>query len=97
MTPLAEVRDDLAVRELHKALALRPDTPVMDWMCWADVTLELWNCDGAQHGTIGLLSPDYLRHDEGDLQLLDPNETAKWLARWAPSTARLWHCQPPRL
>ncbi|BCJ75993.1 hypothetical protein CS0771_55370 [Catellatospora sp. IY07-71] len=97
VTPLAEVRDALAVRELREALALRPDTPVMDWMSGTDVILELWNRDGAQHATIGLLSPDQLRHDDGELRLLDPGKAARWLALGAEYRAEVWHRRPPRL
>jgi hypothetical protein len=74
-----------ALTELRAALALRPDTQVMDWLCPPDLRFELLGHDDVRLTVLGVLYPDWIRwEDDGDLQLQDPRAIALWLARWAP-------------
>ncbi|MEU5552165.1 hypothetical protein ABZ738_20555 [Micromonospora sp. NPDC047793] len=85
---LADQRDAEALTHLRTALALRPDTEVMDWMQWPDLWLELLGPDDGRLAVIGYLRPDWLRwKSDGDLELRDPTAFVQWLTRWAPAAA----------
>ncbi|MEV1147291.1 hypothetical protein [Micromonospora sp. NPDC049799] len=85
---LADQRDPEALIQLRAALALRPDTKVMDWMQWPDLWLELLGPDDARLTAIGLLRQGWLRWEsDGDLELQDPAAIVQWLTRWAPEAA----------
>ncbi|MFF0721817.1 hypothetical protein [Micromonospora sp. NPDC003816] len=85
---LADQRDAEALAHLRTALALRPDTEVMDWMQWPDLWLELRGPDDGRLAVIGYLRPDWLRWEsDGDLELRDPTAFVQWLNHWAPAAA----------
>ncbi|MFI7080010.1 hypothetical protein ACIBO1_22175 [Micromonospora sp. NPDC049903] len=85
---LADQRDAEALTHLRTALALRPDTAVMDWMQWPDLWLELLGPDDGRLAVIGYLRPDWLRWEsDGDLELRDPTAFMQWLTHWAPAAA----------
>ncbi|MCI4066121.1 hypothetical protein MRQ36_27665 [Micromonospora sp. R77] len=85
---LADQHDPEALMQLRAALALRPDSEVMDWMQWPDLWLELLGHDQARLTTLGLLRPGWLRlQNDGDLELQNPAAIEQWLTLWAPTAA----------
>jgi hypothetical protein len=78
---LLEITDLASVAGLGRALQLRPDSQVMDWMQSPDLWLEFAGENGAPLVTLGLLRPDWLRWDpHGDLQLAAPESLTELLA-----------------
>ncbi|BCB76681.1 hypothetical protein GCM10022251_50490 [Phytohabitans flavus] len=85
---LADQHDPEALIQLRAALAIRPETKVMDWMQWPDLWLELLGRDDSRLVTTGLLRPGWLRWEsDGDLELQNPTAIPHWLTRWAPEAA----------
>lgn len=75
-----------ALAELRAALRVRPDTQIMQWMCWPDLWLQLVADDGSALANVGLIYPGWLRFEpHGDLELLDREAIRRWLKRWAPA------------
>jgi hypothetical protein len=76
-----DITDLASVVGLARALRLRPNSQVMDWMQWPDLWLEFAGENGAPLVLLGLLRPGWLRWDRhGDLELAAPEALDEFLA-----------------
>lgn len=80
---LVDLTDVDSVAALARALRLRPDTEIMDWMQPPDLWIEFTDEHGMPLVVLGWLRPDWLRWEpHGDLQLAAPELVEGMVSSW---------------